>query len=201
MKYLPLLAFVVLASCAAPTRTAIEPKGEFATIKVEDSNQEVRHLMEGDRGAVARVTANPGAYHPAVLYALSDALVRSGRKDEAVEWFYLGQLRARSDANKAQDPSAKRAVSALNERFGPQINPYAFQDIGKLKATVARVLSKDRTLGRNYDARWIALTGTDAFSSEKVRFAPRSQWKSIDERTRKEYEAGFQEMLKHLPAR
>lgn len=201
MKYLPFLAFAFLASCAAPTRTEIQPKGEFATIKVEDSNQEVERLMKGDGGAVARVTANPGGYHPAVLYALSNALFRSGRRDEAMEWFYLGQLRARSDANKAQDPSAKQAVSGLNARFGPLINPYAFQDIGKLKATVARVLAKDRALPRNYDARWIALTGTDAFSGGRVRFAPQSQWKGIDERTRREYEASFQEMLKHVPGR
>jgi hypothetical protein len=38
----------------------------------------------------------------------------------------------------------------------------------------------------------------DAFLEEKVRFAPKSQWASIDKTTRKDSLAGFHELLKSI---
>ena len=83
MKYLMLFSIIALSSCALPTRVAVNPQGEFAAIKVEPSNSEMKLLSKRDPASIERVTKNPGAYNPAVLYALSDALFRSGRKDDA----------------------------------------------------------------------------------------------------------------------
>lgn len=144
---------------------------------------------------IAAVCKRPGAYQPPVLYALSKQLFAEDKRDDALYWFYLGQLRARSDANKALDPSATSAVSALNEKYGPAINRYAFQNVPKLKSAVSRAISTDASEGRSYDPRWIALHGMDAFSQSKVRFKPRSDWTAIDRTTRKEYEMDFKQAL------
>lgn len=201
MKYLMMLSIVVLAGCALPTQVAVNPQGEFATIRVEPSNSEMKLLSKRDSASIERVTKNPGAYNPAVLYALSDALFRSGRKDDAIYWFYLGQLRARSDANKALDVSARQAVSVLNQRYGTQINRYSFKDTARLRLTVSKVMSTDQSIPRDYDVRWIALHGLDAFDSGKVRFAPRNQWKAIDDTTRRQYGKDFNWAMRYIASR
>lgn len=201
MKYLTLFLIVLLAGCTLPSQVVVKPQGEFATIQVEPSNSEIKLLTKRDTAAMGRVTQNPGAYNPAVLYALADALFRSGRKDDALYWFYLGQLRARSDANKALDISARQAVSVLNQRYGPQINQYSFKDTARLRMTVSKVLAADQSIPRNYDARWIALHGLDAFGSGKVKFAPRNQWKAINASTRQKYGKDFKSAMKYMEKR
>jgi len=72
--------------------------------------------------------------------------VGSGRKDEAVFFFYLGQLRfrARLLANPNGDPTGGRALfDALMSAMGPPINQYAFGDIPALLATIDRVIAWD----------------------------------------------------------
>lgn len=60
------------------------------------------------------------------------------------------------------------------------------------------MLELDVKLPRNYDPRWIALHGMDAFTGTKVRFEPKSEWSSIDQKTRKTYLAEFREALSSL---
>ena len=198
MKYLTLFSIIALSGCALPTQVAVNPRGDFATIQVEPSNSELKLLSKRDPASIERVTRNPGSYNPAVLYALSDALFRSNKKDDAIYWFYLGQLRARSDANKALDASAKQAVGVLNQRYGTQINQYSFKDTARLRLTVAKVILTDQSIPRDYDARWIALHGMDAFGSGKVRFAPRGQWKTINDTTRRQYEKDFNSAMRYI---
>ena len=189
---------IAFSGCALPTQVAVNPQGEFAIIKVEPSNSEIKLLSKRDPASIERVTKNPGAYNPAVLYALSDALFRSDRKDDAVYWYYLGQLRARSDANKALDVSARQAVGVLNQKYGAQINQYSFKETARLRLTVSKVILSDQSIPRNYDARWIALHGMDAFDSSKVRFAPRNQWKTINDTTRLQYEKDFNSAMRYI---
>jgi len=42
----------------------------------------------------------PENYAPPVFYALSEALLVRGEKDDAAFWFYAGQIRTRFDAHK-----------------------------------------------------------------------------------------------------
>lgn len=82
------------------------------------------------------------AVHPAALYILAQRLFESGRKDEAVFWFYVGQLRYRFyfQANPKIDPTGDPALfSSLSEVIGRPINRYAFQDRPKLVSTLKRV--------------------------------------------------------------
>jgi hypothetical protein len=63
--------------------------------------------------------------HPATYYVFASKLFQDGRKDEAVFWFYLGQLRYRIHlgARKGHDPSGDAALfgslsEAIDTRHG-----------------------------------------------------------------------------------
>ena len=84
--------------------------------------------------------------HPVAALELSKRLWEAGRKDEAVFFFYLGQLRFRAHliANPNGDPTGERALyDALMSAMGPPINQYAFGDIPALLATIDRVIAWD----------------------------------------------------------
>lgn len=173
----------------------VDPRGEFAGIETQKSARVMEEIRRGDAAAIALVEDSPGEYQPPVFYELAAQLHRKGRRQEAMYWFYLGQLRARSDANKALDPSASAGVDLMNETFGHPINAFAFQDIALLKKTVEMVVADDAKLPRDYDPRWIALHGMDAFLESKVRFAPQKEWAAIDKKTRDQYLREFREVV------
>ena len=87
--------------------------------------------------------------HPAYFYYLAKKLFAAGQKDDAVFWFYAGQLRYRVylAVNKDKlDPSGDPAVfSALSEEIGRPINEYAFGDIPQLAKTIDAVVAWDQS--------------------------------------------------------
>eukprot|EP01113_Clastostelium_recurvatum_P043806 TRINITY_DN7305_c0_g2_i1.p1 TRINITY_DN7305_c0_g2~~TRINITY_DN7305_c0_g2_i1.p1 ORF type:complete len:143 (+),score=16.38 TRINITY_DN7305_c0_g2_i1:62-430(+) len=98
---------------------------------------------------VDRLIAEAEVLHPAALYTLAAKLLREGRPDEAVLWFYIGQIRyrfmlavenitARGGATEGQPrmmmgrPSDGAILfSALSESVGRPINEYAFGEVDK----------------------------------------------------------------------
>ncbi|MGF1512554.1 MAG: hypothetical protein ACFB5Z_02490 [Elainellaceae cyanobacterium] len=179
-------------------RQIVVAQSEFSEIDVANQNETFEELLTGSESSIEAVLTSPDDFNPPVLYALSRALFESGREEEAMFWFYTGQLRARSDANKSLDVSARAAVDVLNREFGTPINQYAFGDIERLRSTVEAVVARDRAASRSYDPRWILLHGMDAFSGETIRFEPESQWLEIDEQTRVDYLNGFYGALESL---
>ncbi|MFN5848922.1 MAG: hypothetical protein ACK43K_10550, partial [Chitinophagales bacterium] len=147
----------------------IAPKGIYAEINVQKSNDLLRFLLQGEKDvkskAADEVLKSPNDYNPTVLFAVSEVLFNSDRQDLACFWFYVAQLRARYDANLCTDNTATSGLTVLNERYGPAINQYAFKDINKLKETVAKVVSYVRTNEENYDHRWMNLHGMDAIKA------------------------------------
>jgi hypothetical protein len=87
--------------------------------------------------------------HPAYFYYLAKKLFAAGQKDDAVFWFYAGQLRYRVylAVNKDKlDPNGDPAVfSALSEEIGRPINEYAFGDIPQLAQTIDAVIAWDQS--------------------------------------------------------
>jgi hypothetical protein len=87
--------------------------------------------------------------HPAGLYILAQKLFASGQKDEAVFWYYAGQLRYRVylTVNQSKlDPAGDPAVfSALTEEIGRPVNEYAFGDIPRLAKTIDAVIAWDQS--------------------------------------------------------
>jgi len=85
--------------------------------------------------------------HPAAYYILASKLFAAGHKDEAVFWFYAGQLRYRFylKSTPGLDPSGDPALFAsLSESVGRPLNEYAFGDIPKLAKTIDEVLKWDQ---------------------------------------------------------
>ncbi len=104
--------------------------------------------------AIAAAIAAPtwalaqSAGHPAEDYKRAAGLFGSGRKDEAVYWFYRGQYRyrthlaARPNLRRDGDPAL---FASLNETVGRPINEYAFGDIPRLLQTLDRVIAEARS--------------------------------------------------------
>jgi len=84
--------------------------------------------------------------HPATYYALAAKLFADDKKDDAVFWFYAGQLRYRFHlaVNRKLDPAGDPALfAALSETVGRPLNEYAFGDLAHLAKTIDKVLEWD----------------------------------------------------------
>ncbi|MGH9161145.1 MAG: hypothetical protein ACRD2X_14315 [Vicinamibacteraceae bacterium] len=215
---------VAMAQASLPAQEAATPAGgqvpipatgEYASIDVRLLNESVRILETGDASArkakAAEIRASPEQFAPPVFYSLSNMLFEEGQEDEAMFWFYAGQLRAGFDAMRCTDVSARQAVDVLNQRYGPPINKYAFQDLDKLESVVQKAVEWDRETPHEYDQRWINLHGMGAVRAgmqrnrgKERRAAPRplsvdeGRWARLAEQRRVEYLKGFHEALAEL---
>ena len=91
--------------------------------------------------------------HPAACYILATKLFEAGKRDEAVFWFYAGQLRYRFHlgANRSLPPDGDPALFAsLSEVVGRPINEYAFGDLTELVATIDKVLDWDEKTANGF---------------------------------------------------
>ncbi|WP_116475797.1 hypothetical protein [Zobellella maritima] len=220
-KLTPLLLCTLLAACAGQDTTDTDskasatpqegttasaqqstqqpvPKGEYTQIDVKRSQAVMDQIAEGNTESINTVLQQPNDYAPPVLYLVSAIMFDSDYQDQAVFWFYTAQLRARSDANKAQDKTTHDAINQLNRQFGRRIIPYATSNPDRLAAIVNQSLEWDSKQSRNYDPRWIALTGKDMLTETRVNFAPKEKWAEIDALTRSQYRQGLEQALAEM---
>lgn len=199
------LAFALIGAAVAGTK-APAAASPHARIDTRLANEAIHILVQGTpaqkQALFENIKARPGNYAPPVFYALSHVLFQDGQKDESAFWFYAGQLRARFDANRCAEASAKQAVAVLNRSYGSSINQHAVQDMRKLERLIAEVVEWDRKTPYQYDHRWINLHGLHAvlYGLEGKSVAampdalslPADQWDAIAEQTRADYLSGFQ---------
>ncbi len=91
--------------------------------------------------------------HPAAYYILAQKLFNEAQRQEAVFWFYAGQLRYRVYLTCHPDlpPDGDPALfGTLSEKIGRPLNLYAFGDVPALTATLRRVLEWDRQTPNGY---------------------------------------------------
>lgn len=188
---------------------SVETTSTQTKIDVEKDNEAIKALLSNDASnkssTIDKVLNSPNDFNPPVLYSLSKALFDAGRKDDAMYWFYVAQLRARYDSNLTTDQTARSGISTLNDRFGPDINKYAFQDPEKLEQTVTKVVDFVRSNEENYDHRWLSLHGLDALQSgmkgdaeTAAPLKPKEQWAKIKSLTIDEYFEGFKQAMKKV---
>jgi hypothetical protein len=182
----------------------VKPSGVYKTIDVKLQNETIK-LLQTTKGkslekSISNITNSPEKYAPPVFYFLSSILFSEKKKDDAMFWFYAGQLRGRIDANICADKSAAGVIGALNDKFGTPINRYAFKDIPKLTNTVEKVLAWEEKTPCDYDRRWINLEGMNAFNSDtnSPLSVPKEQWEDIRKKTRDDYRSSFYEALKMI---
>jgi hypothetical protein len=104
--------------------------------------------------------------HPAAYYVLAKKLFQGGAQDEAVFWFYAGQLRYRlhlaaiPELPKSGDPAL---FGSLSEVIGAPLNEYAFGDLAQLVETIDKVLAWDEKTDNGFtsktrnDAEWTSI--------------------------------------------
>ena len=115
---------------------------------------------------MAEVEARLPSEHPAAYYTYALRLFREGRKDDAVFWFYAGQLRFRFHLNANPNIPLDRdpaLMASLNSTVGQVINEYAGGDSKTFVAQIERVL------------KWDAETGNDFTSKDKYK----TQWQEV----------------------
>ncbi|MCA0372917.1 MAG: hypothetical protein LCH83_08700 [Proteobacteria bacterium] len=200
----------LLSSPVMASRIIIEGKAEGTQIDVSSSLNAFEALGSENiairDNAIATIIRNPELYNPTVFYKLAEILFLQGKKDDAMFWFYSGQLRARYDANRCADETARSAVSVLNENYGQQINKYAFEDLDKFEKIMTKVIEFDKNTKHLYDQRWINLHGMGAMMDElgdkkaqsRIRSLPIDEWAKISEKTRNEYFEGFKDAMKQI---
>ena len=91
--------------------------------------------------------------HPAIQIEQAYKLFQSGRRDEAVYLYYVGQLRMRIHlmARPNLDPSGDPALAAaLFQTVGTPINEWAWGDIDAMVATIDRVLAWHEANGDSF---------------------------------------------------
>ncbi|MES1201453.1 MAG: hypothetical protein ABUS57_08380 [Pseudomonadota bacterium] len=133
--------FLLLAfSVATPPAHAQTTGGCPAPEALEAAPQLVR---AGDQAAIASFRETAPCHYWITFYFAAESLFKSGEKDEAVRWFYVGQLRSRTTA--MLDPrSTPSLVQALQFVVGQPINEYAGGDRDKWLANIDWALEWDR---------------------------------------------------------
>jgi ankyrin repeat protein len=194
--------FSILSICA-PQASAediyVQPTGAYATIDTSRDIRLMKVLTEGSpeqkASTVKSVLQSPTKFSPGVLFALSAALSEQGNKDESMFWFLVADLRARYDAQRCADDSARSGIPALRQNFGPFIYPYMRQNADKLENTIPKVLAWDASHSYDYDHRWINLHGLVAFAAlsntntknQAELSLPKSEWPSIRNKVRSDF--------------
>lgn len=203
--------FSILSACALQASAEdiyVQPTGVYATIDTSRDIKLMKVLTEGSpeqkASTVKFVLQSPTKFTPGVLFALSAALFEQGNKDESMFWFLVADLRARYDAQRCADVSARSGVQALRQNFGQFIYPYMRQNTDKLEATIPKALAWDTSHAYNYDNRWINLHGLAVFtaaSNPKIQrelSLPESEWPSIHSKVRADFEAGYKNSIATL---
>lgn len=93
-----------------------------------------------------QIEAQATELHPAALYVLASRLLRQERYDDAVRWFYIGQLRYRFHLAVANDEERREEATlfgALSENVGRPINEYAFGDVDAAVRQIDAALAWD----------------------------------------------------------
>lgn len=94
--------------------------------------------------------------HPTSYYLYAGRLFNEGRKDDAVFWFYVGQLRYRIHLKAHPDlpPSGDPAVfSSLSATMGRKINEYAGGSIKGWTGAIDRALKWDAATPNGFTSK------------------------------------------------
>lgn len=136
------LVWVMVACLMALPAQAVERFKALPTDKDNaEMSEELKPTQEFDLDTFLR---DPSMYHWVGFYMAAQKLFAMGRKDEAVMWYYAGQIRARVSAGLDPDPSRNNALlSSLSYGIGRPINEYAGSDIDNWVKQIDAALAWD----------------------------------------------------------
>lgn len=148
-----LIVVVLCLLCAAPAWT----QGEKIEERLGSKDPAVA------KAAVAEVIAGADRAEPLVLMLAASRHFEFGAQEEAVLWFYAGQLRARYSPQLTGENSQLITISTMT--LGEGINAYAMRDIVKMIETIAKAMQWDE---KTYDT-WAKANKLDPGSAELLK--------------------------------
>lgn len=99
----------------------------------------------GDLSQIQVFRDNASCFPWMSFYMVTPQIFAKGDKQEAVRWFYVGQLRGRVYASFDDDASGSPALlGALNEDIGQPLNAFAGGDLAQWIAAIDWVLAWDK---------------------------------------------------------
>jgi hypothetical protein len=176
---------------------ATEPTGEYAKIDTKPITAAMEKLLKGTpdekKAMINEIVAHSDRFAPPVLCALGSTLASEQQMDDAMFWFYAGQLRARFDIKRCADPTVGGVGSVLTQQYGAPINAYGFKHPAELKAAVQRAVKWDTDTPYNYDQRWVNLHGMGAVTGDQkgALSVDEKTWPELAKATRESYWSGF----------
>lgn len=124
-----MMRFVSMMMVGALLATPVMAERYKALPTARDNAEMSSRLMNGEQFLLKQFLKNPEQYHWTSFYHAAEALFKKGRKDEAVKWYYVGQIRARVAAGLDPDPSRNNAMMvAMAQGIGQPIMAYAHSD-------------------------------------------------------------------------
>jgi len=128
--------------------------------------------------------------HPSAYYTYAGRLFQEGKKDDAVFWFYVGQLRYRFHlkANPNLKPDGDPAVfSSLSATIGQAINEYAGGSVKGWVRAIERALKWDEESPNGFTSKqkFAAVYEENRAGLKKLRDQVESQADSIREQRKK----------------
>jgi hypothetical protein len=191
----------------------VQPKGVFAEIDTRKTLEVIQDMASQDHRRVSRATtkiiANPRTFQPPAFFALAASLYKEGKAEDAIFWLNAGRVRARFDANRCADVSARQAVRVLSMQMPEGLIKEQFKDLERLRSLVAKAIEWDRATPYDYDHRWINLHGMTAMIAGLEKEGgedrkpvetslPEEQWSTIAEQTRERYLRELDEVIADL---
>jgi hypothetical protein len=132
------VAFASFVGADARAQTA-----ETSCPSAQEIDRAPTGVRAGDTRALASFRAAPQCHHWVTFYFAAEKMFAAGERDEAVRWFYVGQLRGRTVA--ALDPGASRSVvDALQHIVGQPVNEYAGANKAGMVAAIDWAAAWDR---------------------------------------------------------
>ncbi|HXV21608.1 MAG TPA: zinc-ribbon domain-containing protein [Desulfuromonadales bacterium] len=191
----------------------VQPQGVFAQVDTRRTLEVIQEMSSQDHRkvnrAIEKIIADPGIFQPPAFFALAASLYKEGKAEEAIFWLNAGRVRARFDANRCADVSARQAVRVLSMQMPADLIKEQFKDLDRFRSLVVKAIEWDRATPYDYDHRWINLHGMAAMISGMEKESgegrepaetslPKEQWPAIAERTREAYLQEFEEVIADL---
>jgi hypothetical protein len=191
------VALALPSTSALAANFAAEPTGEYAKIDTKPITMAMEKLLKGTpdekKAMTEEIVAHSDRFAPPVLCALGSTLASEQRMDDAMFWFYAGQLRAGFDIKRCADPTVGGVASVMTQQYGGPINAYGFKHPAELKTAVQRAVKWDADTPYNYDQRWVNLHGMGALSGDpkSALSVDEKTWPELAKATRESYWSGF----------
>ena len=152
MKHPAITAGLIALLATAP---ALAERYKLAP-SAQDAQQMEARLTNGEAFALDAFLAKPESYHWTAFYQAAQHLFEAGRRDEALMWFYAGQIRGRVAAGLDPDPSRNNAMlSAFNASLGQPIMEYAQADAQTWGERIDAALAWDKAHPLPADSRQV----------------------------------------------